>query len=128
YAIFQGQPVADLTPARSESQLKAALDQILQQVPVKAGNEEEQQAPDIDQLVAMGEQVLAQGEHERAVGMFAQIAQMAPDNAAVHSGLLRSLIAAGMIEEAQEALARVPQSLLEDPAIAQAKTQLELAS
>ena len=29
YAIFQGQPVADLTPARTESQLKGALDQIL---------------------------------------------------------------------------------------------------
>ena len=29
YAIFQAQPVADLTNARSESQLKAVLDQLL---------------------------------------------------------------------------------------------------
>jgi putative thioredoxin len=29
YAVFQGQPVADLTNARSESQLKATLDQLL---------------------------------------------------------------------------------------------------
>ena len=28
YAMFQGQPVADLTPARSESQLRQALDQL----------------------------------------------------------------------------------------------------
>jgi putative thioredoxin len=28
YALFQGQPVADLTQARSESQLKAVLDQL----------------------------------------------------------------------------------------------------
>ena len=37
YAIFQGQPVADLTNARSESQLKATLDQLLTKLPVKAG-------------------------------------------------------------------------------------------
>src|SRR5690606_14607651 len=34
YAIFQGQPVADLTPARTESQLKQMLDQLLAQLPI----------------------------------------------------------------------------------------------
>ncbi len=130
YAIFQGQPVADLTPARTETQLKAALDEILKQLPVKAGagGEDDGPAPDIDQLIAMGEAILGEGDHQRAVGIFAQIAQMAPDNAAVQGGLLRALIAAGMIEEAREALARVPEAMQGDPAIAQAKTQLELAS
>ena len=128
YAIFQGQPVADLTPARSESQLKGALDQILKQLPIDAeGGEGDAQAPDIDQLVAMGEQVLSEGDNERAVGIFAQIAQMAPDNPAVQGGLLRALIANGMMEEAKEALSRVPEEIADDPAIAQARTQLELA-
>ncbi len=36
YAMFQGQPVADLTSARSESQLKQALDQMLAQLPIAA--------------------------------------------------------------------------------------------
>src|SRR3546814_5550262 len=36
YAIFQGQPVANLTNARSESQLKAILDQLLAQLPVES--------------------------------------------------------------------------------------------
>ncbi len=130
YAIFQGQPVADLTPARSESELKKALDEILKQIPVNGGGEggpDGQQAPDIDQLVAMGEQVLAEGDHERAIGVFAQIAQMAPDNASVQGGLLKSLIAGGMMDEAKEALTRVPEELKDDPAIVQAATQLELA-
>ncbi|HKR24698.1 MAG TPA: thioredoxin domain-containing protein, partial [Allosphingosinicella sp.] len=35
YAIFQGQPVADLSTARTESQLTGALDQILAQLPVE---------------------------------------------------------------------------------------------
>ena len=38
YALFQGQPVADLTNARSESQLKAVLDQLLEKLPVQAGD------------------------------------------------------------------------------------------
>ena len=35
YAIFQGQPVADLSTARTEGQLTGALDQILAQLPVQ---------------------------------------------------------------------------------------------
>ena len=37
YAMFQGQPVADLTNARTESQLKQTLDQLLAQLPVQGG-------------------------------------------------------------------------------------------
>src|SRR5690606_37702825 len=87
YAIFQGQPVADLTNARTESQLKQMLEQLLEKLPVQGGNEQQQQA-DIDQLIAMGEQVLAEGDTDRAVSIFGQIAEMAPDNAAVQSGLI----------------------------------------
>jgi putative thioredoxin len=36
YAVFQGTLVADLTPARTEGQLKRALDQILSQVRSRA--------------------------------------------------------------------------------------------
>ena len=93
YAIFQGQPVADLTPARTESQLKQMLDQLLEKLPIEGGAAEQQ--ADLAQLVAMGEQVLAEGDGERAASIFAQIAEMAPDNAAVQSGLIRALLAAG---------------------------------
>src|SRR5688572_26060945 len=63
YAIFQGQPIADLTPARTESQLKQMLDQLLEKLPLEGGAG--QQQADLAQLVAMGEQVLAEGEGER---------------------------------------------------------------
>ncbi len=125
YAIFQGQPVADLTPARSESQLKGALDQILQQVPVKPGAGQEA-APDIDQLLAMGEEVLAGGDAQRAGSIFMQITQIAPDNATAHAGLIRAMLAADMTEEAKAAFAELPKSLQDDPALAQAKAALEL--
>ena len=125
YAIFQGQPIADLTNARSESQLKQMLDQLLEKLPVEGGVE--QQQPDIEQLVAMGEQVLAEGDGERAASIFAQIADMAPDRAAVQSGLIRALIAAGRTDEARAALDGLPEALRADPLVAQAASALELA-
>ena len=125
YAIFQGQPIADLTNARSESQLKQMLDQLLEKLPVEGGVE--QQQPDIEQLVAMGEQVLTEGDGERAASIFAQIADMAPDRAAVQSGLIRALIAAGRTDEARAALDGLPEALRADPLVAQAASALELA-
>src|SRR4028118_2075431 len=78
YAIFQGQLVADLTPARTEGQLTRFLDQILAQLPVEG--EAQQLEAEIEPLIAMGEQVLADGDAERAVSIFQQILDMAPDN------------------------------------------------
>lgn len=125
YAIFQGQPVADLTAARTESQLKPMLDQLLEKLPIEGGAAEQQ--ADVAQLVAMGEQVLAEGDGERAAAIFAQIAEMAPDNAAVHSGLIRALLAAGQTDEAKAAFEALPEELRADPLIAQAGSALELA-
>ncbi len=125
YAMFQGQPVADLTSARSESQLKALLDQLLAKLPVQPG--EAEAAPDIVPLIAMGEDVLAEGDAERAAGMFAQITDMAPTNPAAQGGLIRALVAAGHIEDAAGALAALDPALSGDPAIERASAALELA-
>jgi putative thioredoxin len=125
YAIFQGQPVADLTPMRGESQLKQALDQLLAQLPIEGGAPDGQDA--IAPLLAMGEQVLAEGDGERAASIFAQIIEMAPEDAGAHSGLIRALLAAGRREEAQAAFDSLPEALRADPVVAQAGAALELA-
>lgn len=125
YAMFQGQPVADLTNARSESQLKGILDQLLAKLPVQPGGAAP--AQDIAPLLAMGEDVLATGDAERAAGIFMQIAEMAPDNGAAQGGLLRALVAADHIAEAEAVLAELPESLAKDPDIARARAALELA-
>lgn len=132
YAMFQGQPVADLTNARSESQLKQTLDQILSQLPIDGGDADSQQAQaaqQVDQFVAMGEQVLSEGDAARAAGIFAQVAEMAPDNAAAHAGLIRALALADRVEEAKAALAAVEANpaLAKDPQVENAKAALELA-
>ncbi len=126
YAIFQGKPVADLTSARTESQLGQILDQLLEQLPVGAGNGEEPKQ-DIVPLLAMGEEVLGQGDGERAAGIFAQIADMAPDNAEAVGGLIRALVLADHLPEAEAALAGIPDAMTGDPAIERASSALTLA-
>src|SRR5262249_48878685 len=71
YAIYRGQPVADLTNFRSEGQIKKALDQLLAKLKI----ESESAAPkaEIEPLIAMGEQVLDDGDAPRAGGIFRQI-------------------------------------------------------
>ena len=124
YAIFQGQPVADLTAARSESQLKGMLDQLLAKLSVKPGGAAAE--PDIVPLLEMGEEMLASGDFERAAGVFAQIIEMAPDKPAPHAGLIRALTSAGQIEEAQAVVDALPAEIAADPAIERAKLALEL--
>ncbi|MCW0197963.1 tetratricopeptide repeat protein [Sphingopyxis sp.] len=126
YAIFQGQPVANLTNARTESQLKAMLDQLLAQLPIES--EASARAVEIAPLIDMGEGVLTEGDGPRAAGIFSQIVEMAPDNAAAHGGLIRALLLAGDAEAAQAALDAVPADIVADPAIAQAKSALALAA
>lgn len=123
YAVFQGQPVADLTNARSESQLKAMLDQLLAKLPISG----EEPAQDIAPLLAMGEEVLEGGDGERAAGIFAQIVDMAPDSPAAISGLVRALTLAGRAEEAEAMLGALDPKLAADPAIERAKAALALA-
>tara|TARA_R110000772_G_scaffold157849_1_gene269069 strand:+ start:4086 stop:5045 length:960 start_codon:yes stop_codon:yes gene_type:complete len=125
YAIFQGKPVADLTSARTESQLGQMLDQLLEQLPVNADGGQPKQ--DIVPLLAMGEEVLGQGDGERAAGIFAQIADIAPDNGDAIGGLVRALILSEHLPEAEAALAGVPEELANDPAIERARAALTLA-
>ncbi len=127
YAMFQGQPVADLTQARSESQMKEVLDQLVEKLPLQAGGGAQQQ-PDVEQFIAMAEQVLAEGDAERAAGVFMQVIDMVPDNAAAHAGLIRAFVAGGKVDEAQQIADAIEPEIKEDAAVQQALSVLELAS
>jgi len=125
YAVFQGQLVADLTPARTESQIGQMLDQILRQLPIQGS--EAALRDDIAPLIAMGEEVLDGGDAERAVGIFSQLAEMAPDDLQVIAGHARALLAAGRKDEAQAILDVVPEDKAKDAGIARARAALALA-
>lgn len=125
YALFQGQPVADLTNARSESQLKGMLDQLLAKLPIQGGGAAPQQ--DVEPLLAMGEDVLNGGDGERAASIFGQIIDIAPDSAQAHAGLVRALVMAGRIEEAEATLGQIPEELAGNPLVERARAALDLA-
>jgi putative thioredoxin len=125
YAIFQGQPVADLTQARTEGQLGKMLDQILRQLPISGAAH--QKAQEIAPLIAMGEEVLEQGDAQRALSIFEQLAEMAPEDPAVVSGHARALLLNDRIAEAEAALDALPKDKAKDPAIGRARAAVALA-
>ncbi len=125
YALFQGQPVADLTQLRSESQLKATLDQLLAKLPVQPGGAAPVQ--DIAPLLALGEEALAAGDGERAGSIFAQISEIAPDSPAALAGVVRAMALLGELGEAEAVLASLPPEMATDPDISRARAALELA-
>ncbi|WP_394662842.1 tetratricopeptide repeat protein [uncultured Sphingomonas sp.] len=125
YAMFQGQLVADLTSARTESALRTMLDQLLKQLPIQS--EAADAAAELEPLIAMGEEVLDAGDAERAVSIFQQLLDMAPEHPAVLSGHIRALLGTGRIEEAEAATEALPQGLANDPAIHRAIAAVTLA-
>ena len=128
YAMFQGQPVADLTSARSESQLRQTLDQLLAQLPVQPSGAAADPAQDVAQYLAMGDEVLAGGDAPRAAAIFGQVAEMAPDNAAAHAGLIRALMAGGEADEAQQVYDALDPAIQSDAALQPVKAALDLAA
>jgi putative thioredoxin len=126
YALYRGQPVADLTNYRTEGQLKKVLDQLLAQLKI----EPEGATPkaEIEALVGMGEQVLGEGDAPRAVNIFEQIRDMAPEDPEVIGGLVRALVAAGEADQAKQILEGLPKDLAKKPEISRARAALEVAS
>jgi putative thioredoxin len=125
YALFQGQPVADLSQFRTEGQLKKALDQLLGQLPVQ-GEAQDLQAQ-VEPLLAMAEDVLRDGDGARAANIFQQIRDMAPDDPEAVGGLARAMVADGRTEEARALLDSVEEAIAGHPAIARARAVVEVA-
>lgn len=125
YAVFQGQLVADLTQFRTESQLVRALDQLLGQLPVQGEAQALEQ--EIEPLIAMGEDMLAAGDAPRAIGVFQQIFDMAPDTPEVLSGLIRALLADQRNDEAATLAAHISDEQKKHPAVSRALSALAIA-
>jgi putative thioredoxin len=90
YAMFQGQPVADLTSARTESQLAAMLDQLLAKLPIKPGGGDAGPQQDLAPLLAMG--AGAGQRRRRARGLCHLFTEIVVDRAhkASAAGMIRS--------------------------------------
>ncbi|MEP7348430.1 MAG: tetratricopeptide repeat protein [Sphingorhabdus sp.] len=128
YAMFQGQPVADMTAARTEPQIAELLDQLLAKLPVKAGGSMPDPVAEIDPLVAAGEELLANGGEEQAYALFTDALGVVPDHLPALSGMIRALAALGRREEAQSIYDSLDETARANPMIEKAGSVLVIAA
>jgi putative thioredoxin len=125
YALFQGQPVADLSSARTEPQITEMIDKLLSQLPIKIAAVDP--FADAEPLIAAGEELMTDDGHEQAYDLFTQAVQIAPEHPRALSGLIRSLVAANRLEEAAAIYDRVDDALKSDPALDRARVAVTIA-
>jgi putative thioredoxin len=128
YAIFQGQPIADLTPARTEPQITQMLDQLLAKLPVNTGDGAPDPLAQIAPLVEAGEELLEHDGAEQAYGLFADALTIAPNHPAALSGMIRALAAMGRADEAQVIFDSLGDDIRSDPAMERAGSLLSIAA
>ena len=128
YAMFQGQPVADLSPARTEPQLRQMLDQLLEKLPIVVGDSAPDPLEQLAPLVEEAEMLLAQSEAEQAYGVFAEVLSVLPEHPAALSGLIRALTALGRQDEGQAIFDSLSEELRSDPVLEKAASVLSIAA
>jgi putative thioredoxin len=117
-AFWQGQ-VADLFQgAQPESEVKRFVEALLK---VAGGT-----MPTAD-LLADAKAALEQGDAQQAGELFSALLAEEPENGDAWGGLIRALIALGQEEQAEQALAEVPEKLAEHAEVAGARSALALS-
>lgn len=126
YAMFQGQPVADLSAARTEPQIAQALDRLLEQLPVAppAADPLAEAAP----LIAAGEELLTGGGAQQAHALFTQALAIAPDYPPALSGLIRALVQMDRLDEAAVIYDSLDPAVQRDPALERARAAVTIAA
>jgi putative thioredoxin len=128
YAMFQGQPVADMTNARTEAQVSAMLDQLLAKLPIEAGAIGEDAGPNLDEVAAAGGQALAEGAHEEAYAIFTDILAVDPEHKAALAGMIEALVALDRKDEAQAIHASLSDDVRSDSVFEKVGTMLAIAA
>jgi putative thioredoxin len=128
YAIFQGQPVADLSPARTEPQLRQMLDQLLEKLPIVVGDAAPDPLEQLAPLIEEAEMLLAQDDAEQAYGVFAEVLSVLPEHPAALSGLIRALTLLGRQDEAQAIFDSLSAELRSNSMLEKAGSMLSIAA
>ncbi len=116
-AFANGQPVDGFMGALPESQVIAFLERVTKG---KIGTEEKD-------LMKAADEALAAGNAAEAANLYGQLLKEDSGNVAALAGLARCYVATGNIEQAKKTLAMVPETKLNDAAVAAARAALEVA-
>ena len=122
YAFYQGQPVNAFAGAKSAAEIKAFVEQLS-----KLAQGAQAGTLDIAALLPQAAAALAANDIALAQDLYSAILEQDEKNAPAYAGLVRTLIAAGQMAEAQGFFAAIPPDLARDGAIMAAKTALDLA-
>ncbi len=116
YVFAGGRPIDGFVGAQPESQIKAMIDRLLQQMGEPA------QGP-IEQAQAL----LDAGNARGAADLFQRLYAQEPDNAKAAAGLIRARLALGDVKAARRLAGELSAIIAKDGAVAAALTALELA-
>jgi putative thioredoxin len=117
YAFWQGKPLDAFQGALPGSEIKAFVDKLA----ALTGD------GGLAEAIEAAEEMLAEGAAVDAAETFAAILGEEPENAAAYGGLVRSHLAAGNLDQAEQLLASAPAAIARAQEIEAARAQLELA-
>ncbi|MEL6363523.1 MAG: thioredoxin [Pseudomonadota bacterium] len=121
-AFVDGQPVDGFVGALPDSDVKGFVDRLAQMAGGATSG-----APDIEAALAAADEMFAAGDLAGALQLYAQIAELDPENAPALAGLARCRLASGDRDAAEQTLALVPEANRNDPAVAAVRAALDLA-
>jgi putative thioredoxin len=116
-AFVNGQPADGFMGALPESQVNDFIARITKD---KLGGEAQD-------LLKLAEEALAAGNAAEAVELYAEVLKDEPSSVPALAGLARAYVATGATEQAKQTLALVPEAKRNDPAVAAARSALEVA-
>lgn len=122
FAFFSGRPVDAFQGAQPENVIKAFMDKILQ-----AARADQPGAIDIPKALNAAFEAFAEKDLRTAQGLYAQILQQDEKNVTAYTGMVRTFIAAGMIEQATELIDNAPPEISSNSEFSAARTALEMA-
>jgi putative thioredoxin len=116
YAFKDGRPVDAFQGAQPESQVKAFVERLAGPAP----------ASELDEVLAMGKELLEAGDIGGAAQAFGHALQAAPDNLKAIGGLARCYVLSGDLERARE-VANLAPADAKDPDLESVRAALALA-
>lgn len=120
YAFWKGQPIDGFQGAVPSSEVAEFVQRVVQ----ASGGEAD---GGLDDAVAAAEEFLADGAVDDAAQTFAAVLEEHPNHSGAYSGLVRSHIALGDLEQAEAVLNGAQEEIAQTPELESAYAQLELA-
>lgn len=122
FAFFKGQPVTAFNGVRPASEIKSLIDQL-----IKMAQGAQPDALDIPATLTAAAQALAAGDAAGAQELYMAVIAQDENNGAAYAGLVRTFIAADLLDAAQQVIEQAPEALAKDSHLAAARGALDLA-